>query len=413
MKPNAVLKSYFLLSPKVYVILFSTVINRIGGFVGPFVTLLLANQMGFSSAFVGVAVAVNASASIVGSLIGGRIVDYYGSRKTRIVFHGLHGLMYGIAAFYQEPVAILILLFLASFFMGVQAPTGSTLIMAHAKPEERKSAFSLNYIAINIGFSIGPLIANYLFTRSLTWLFLGDAVSSMISIAIIAWFVPKDTLHQTVKTERVEKDQSTLSVLIKQPQVMAIVLTIALYFIAFSQFSFGMPLTVTAVIGAQGTGLYAKLMLINGLMCMFLTPVISMLVHPLKVSWIIALNGLLYAVGFGLYAFVSLPIWFIVATVIWTIGEILGATTFDVYIAETAPVTHIGRVSALAPLARRFGSVFGPMIAGAVLQVFNFKVMWLVIVALSSLGILVTFWSDKQKKKKEASYTNSNSEISA
>ena len=190
MKLKRDLKDYFSLPWRAYVILGSTIINRMGGFVGPFLTLILSSKMGLSNATIGFVVAINSIASIIGTLIGGRIIDKFGSRNTRVIFHGLHGLMYLLCVPLGASLAVIPLLTLASFFTGIQAPTGSTLIMANTKPEERKSAFSLNYIAINVGFSIGPLIAVLLYENHLNLLFIGDALSSFVSVLMIAVLIP-------------------------------------------------------------------------------------------------------------------------------------------------------------------------------------------------------------------------------
>ena len=47
------LKEYFSLPWRAYVILGSTIINRMGGFVGPFLTLILSSKMGLSNATIG------------------------------------------------------------------------------------------------------------------------------------------------------------------------------------------------------------------------------------------------------------------------------------------------------------------------------------------------------------------------
>ncbi|MCK8059350.1 MULTISPECIES: MFS transporter [unclassified Fusibacter] len=394
MKLKQDLKDYFSLPWRAYVILGSTIINRMGGFVGPFLALILSSKMGLSNATIGFVVAINSIASIIGTLIGGRIIDKFGSRNTRVIFHGLHGLMYLLCVPLGASLAVIPLLTLASFFTGIQAPTGSTLIMANTKPEERKSAFSLNYIAINVGFSIGPLIAVLLYENHLNLLFIGDALSSFVSVLMIAVLIPGNDVPKEEKSKQTQKELSTIALLIKNPNIIIVVGVIMLYFVAFSQFSFGVPITAKNVFGEiKGPEVYGVLASINGVLCMVLTPFVSILVKPLKVSTIIALNGLLYAIGFGMYAFIgSVPL-FVAATVIWTVGEILGATNMDVYIAENAPPSHRGRVSALAPVARRTGFVVGPALAGLVSTAFGLTAMWMVVITFALTGSFLMFKS--------------------
>ena len=55
--------------------------------------------------------------------------------------------------------------------------------------KNRKAAYSLLYLGINIGFSLGPLIAGFLYNHYLKILFLGDAATTILSLILVAVFV--------------------------------------------------------------------------------------------------------------------------------------------------------------------------------------------------------------------------------
>jgi len=44
--------------------------------------------------------------------------------------------------------------------------------------ETRRAAFSLSYLGVNIGVALGPLMAGWLFTHTLSWMFWLDGVSA-------------------------------------------------------------------------------------------------------------------------------------------------------------------------------------------------------------------------------------------
>lgn len=146
---------------------------------------------------------------------------------------------------------------------------------------------------------------------------------------------------------------STFEVLVTAPTLLYFSGICILFFIVFSQFSFGMPLTMTEVLGESGAGHYGIMLSINALVCsLFTVPLIS-LTKNLSPARTIQLGGILCAIGFGSYAIFKAPILFYVFTAIWTIGEILVATNISVFIADHSPVSHRGRFNAIFPIIRR------------------------------------------------------------
>ncbi len=61
----------------------------------------------------------------------------------------------------------------------------------------------------------------------------------------------------------------------------------------------------------------------------------------------IIIGGILFAIGFGMISFVNSYPLLLVSTFVWTIGEILGATNINVYIAAHAPVSQRTRSNSI------------------------------------------------------------------
>lgn len=53
-------------------------------------------------------------------------------------------------------------------------------------PEKRQTGYALEYLGINIGVALGPLLAGMLFKRMLPLLFIGDAITSFIAVFLVA-----------------------------------------------------------------------------------------------------------------------------------------------------------------------------------------------------------------------------------
>lgn len=378
------LKTYFTLPKRIFAIALSTMINRVGGLVGPFLTLLLAQQLKMDAFSIGLYSSLSLFFSFVGTLIGGRMIDHLGSKYTRIIFHGIHGLIYLLCTALFQTVWVLPLLILASFMTGIQAPTASTLVYENVAKEQVREAFSLNYIAINIGFSVGPLLAAYLYKNHLIWLFLGDGITSLLSIALIFLAVPNH--RPSARQDVTKKGDNLLTLLVSQPVIAWLILVNMLYFIAFSQMTYGMPLAANATFGEFGVTLYGYMLITNGIMCFALTPLITIISKRFSTKHILICSGILYALGFSLYGYTSVAFIFIAATALWTIGEILGAITFDAYVIQNAPEHYRGRAASLAPLARRVGMMIGPTLGGFINLHYGLQIMWTAIAVFPLLG---------------------------
>lgn len=388
-------KPYLALPKSIHVIFFATIVNFIGNFVGPFLTLFLTTNVGLAVEFVGFLVAFNAFLGLIGSLIGGRLIDTYGRKKTLIIFRLLAALGYIICAFISSPLVIVPVLMLTSLLGGISTPVFNTIITDLVKGDERKTAFSLNYLAINIGFAIGPLLASFLYEKFLVWLFIGDAFTTILSVLLVWRFVPETKPSKAEVARESQKNTGQkfglLQMLFRESNLLIFSFIIVLNFIAFSQFKFGLPLQVEDAFGSGNAPIFGMLMTTNAMVCFLLTIPITNMTKSNKASLNITLGSLFYALGFGILFFINGMFLFVISTILWSIGEILVSTNTGVYIADHAPITHRGRFNSLFPIIRRTGSMLGPILAGLYIKFSTIRSLWLFIGGLLIIAALMMY----------------------
>jgi MFS family permease len=376
----------------IYILFFATVVNNIGNFVGPFLTLFLTNKAGINVWLVGIIVAVNAGAGLLGSLIGGKLIDSIGRKKVFLFCSTISGIGYAVCAFCNQPLLVALLLVLSGFAGGFSQPVFGTITTDLTEGEQRKAAFSLHYMAINIGFSVGPLLAGFLYKNYLMWFFLGDALTTFLSVALVAFFISetKPTKEQLKKAQSKSYESTEtgglLSALLKRPTLLAFSLIIIIYFTVFSQFTFGLSLQSEDVFGANGAAVFGSLMTINAILCSTVTVFVVALTRNIKPALTIAIGGVLYAVGFGMMFFINAYYMFVLSTAIWTIGEILVSTNTSVYLAEHTPISHRGRFNSVFPIIRKLGFIIGPMIGGFCIKLSGIRSLWIVVALMALLG---------------------------
>ena len=91
--------------------------------------------------------------------------------------------------FLGNSVLIPVFLILSGMFAGAAQPVSSAMITDLTDKENRRQAFSLLYMGTNIGFSIGPMIAGFLYKNHTNWIFYGNAFAILISLVLILLFV--------------------------------------------------------------------------------------------------------------------------------------------------------------------------------------------------------------------------------
>ncbi len=368
----------------------ATIINRLGDFVIPFLTMYLTIKIGLSFEVAGIIVTISSLAGIPSSFIGGKLADEFGRKTTYLIAQGGAALSLLPCAFLSNPVLIVILLLLSTFFSGAVRPPLNAIITDILPPHQRQQGFSLQHLGINIGVALGPIVAGFLFNNFLPMLFIGDALTSFIAMFLI-WKNVKEinleNLEETAYTEKEKKEEgSILTVLLKRPQIAIFLFIYILYCFVYTQHRFSLPLTAEAVFGSTGASKFGFLMSVNAITVIFCSVAVTSLTKHLRPLTNIMIAGLVYAVGFGMLGLIHSYYLFIVSTVIWTLGEILVVTNFGVYLADNSPSNFRARFNAVGSLSWNIGAALGTSLAGKFIQEVGLDYIWLLTFIIAILG---------------------------
>lgn len=398
------LDTYRGLPKNMYILFGATIINRFGDFVMPFLTIYLTTKIGLSFQIAGIIVTLSLLTGIPSSILGGKLADELGRKKTYLIAQGGTALFLLPCAFLKDPVLIVICLLLSTFFNGAVRPPMTAIITDILPPHQRQQGFSLQYLGINIGVALGPIVAGFLFKNFLPMLFIGDALTSFVALYLI-WKniedVKPEALKKTAYSEK-EKEEtgSTISALLKRPEIAIFLTVYILYSFVYTQHRFSLPLTTNVVFGSTGANKFGILMSINACTVLLCTGAVTSLTKHLKPLVNIMLAGILYAAGFGMLAFIhSYPL-FIFSTVIWTLGEILVVTNFGVYLADNSPSNFRARFNAVGALSWALGSALGTSMAGKFIQDVGLNYIWLLALILSIAGTAGMFGISILERKK-------------
>lgn len=404
MKLSRVFKSYSGLPRGIYILFFVRVINAMGSFVFPLLTLFLTDKLGLSAKEAGFFVSLSAFSYVPGGLLGGKLSDIIGRKKVMVIFQGLAALLFIPCAFLGKSMVIPWLLILAGISLGAVQPANSAMVADLTDSTNRKTAFSLLYLGINIGFSVGPILAGFLYRKFFALTFIGNSVAILLTLALVVMFVdetkPSNAENEILTEDERAEEGSVFSVLLKKPTVLIFALLSSVYSFAYSQGNFGTPLQLKEIFGDRAAELMGGIYFTNGIIVVTLTTLIVHITKKNKPLFNIALSGVFFATGFGLNYFIKAYPLYIIATIIWTIGEILNATNSGVYIADHAPSSHRGRFNSVLNIITGAGSAIGPVIMGGYIQNLGVRYVWPLVFSITMVSaVLLYFLYLKERKK--------------
>lgn len=385
-----IFETYKGLPKSIYIIFFAQIINRFGDFVLPFLTLFLVKKMGMSYGSAGIAAMLATLSAVPGSFAGGKAADHLGRKITYAIFQTAAGFSLLACVFFKNPQAIIALVCMSSFLNGGVRPIISAIITDVLPAEKRKQGFSLSYLGINIGVSIGPLVSGFLFNHYVPLIFIGDAVTSFIAVALVVTNIdetmPEHIDDENVRDEEKSETGNVFTVLLKRKKILIFLIINTFLSIASAQHSFSLPLMLDKVFGVNGARNYGIVMSANAITVVAMTMFVTRATRKWDPLSSISIAGLLYAVGLGMIAFINTLPLYILSAYIWTIGEILIVTNFGVYIANNTPQNFRARFNAVTTLSWSIGSAIGTSVMGQYMGHFGIQAVWPLVFFLGIIG---------------------------
>jgi predicted MFS family arabinose efflux permease len=130
-------------------------INRSGTMVIPFLTMYATQKLGLSIVQAGFIMALFGAGSIVGAFIGGKVSDAIGFHFVQMIALLGGGIMYIVVGYLTSYVSLSIGIFFLSVINESFRPANSAATAYYSQSENRTRSFSLNRLAINLGWAFG------------------------------------------------------------------------------------------------------------------------------------------------------------------------------------------------------------------------------------------------------------------
>jgi MFS family permease len=375
------------------VLVLATFIDRFGGFLlFPFFSFYIIDRFGVGGTEVGFLISMFSAGSIVGSMIGGALADKYGRRS--MVLLGL--ISSGIGSILMGLVDNLYLFFMLAGFLGILGDIGGPArqaMVADLLPiEKRSQGFGALRVAVNLSATIGPILGGFLATKSYLFLFIADAISSLIT-ALIVFLVIQETKpdkEEGKPEETVMKTFIGYKDVLKDSVYIMFLAVSALTVIVYMQMNTTLPYFLNLTYGFPPEG-YGLLLSMNALMVVIFQFWITNRINKYDPMKMMAIGTLLYMIGFGMYGFISEIYLFFIAMAILTVGEMIVIPVSQATVALFAPEDKRGRYMAVYGFHWSIPNLFGVLAAGLVYDYIGPNWVWYFAGILSLISV-IGFW---------------------
>ena len=366
-----------------WILFLGTFINRFGSFVHPFLVLYLGSK-GYGAAAGGLALGAYGVGHGISSMIGGWLADRVGRRNSiAISMFSSAAAMLALASA-EAYWTIVALAALAGVAAELYRPAASALLGDLTPVGNRVIAFAAYRLAVNAGFAFGPAAAGFMASKSFTWLFVGDAITSVV-YGVGALVAPP---HGLRGAERDAGWGPALRHAAADRRFVAFLAASTISSIAFFQFESTFAIHV---IDAGFTAMtYGALVSLNGFLIIVLElPIAMMTRRSARPRSVMALGFVLVGIGFGMNAFAFTVPLMVLGVTVWTFGEMTNAPLGGAYVADLAPPELRGRYMGMWAFTWSIGLALGPAL-GTLIYASSPTAVWILalVCGLTAAGIM-------------------------
>jgi MFS family permease len=339
----------------VRLLVWGTLVNKLGTFIFPYLSLVLMRDFGMSPARAGLLMTCHGLGAIVSVLTGGVLTDRLGRRRTLVLSMFGGGALAVAMGFAPSLTWFVPLLIAFGFLADLYRPAASAIISDLLPSGERALGFAAFRVAVNLGFAFGVVMGGVLADVDWRLLFVGDGLTTLACAVLLAIGIP-ETKPQPSAGSAPSHDASPW----RDPVYLVSVLSSTVFCLMFFSFLTVLPLTVTVGAGYPAW-VYGLLMALNGSLIGFFEISATDALRRFRRLRVAALGVALAAVGFGLSGLVPHWAWFVATGIFWTAGEIFYAPQQISFVADWSPPASRGRYLSLYQASWTAGAALNPL----------------------------------------------------
>ena len=378
------------LSKEIWLLSLVTFINRAGAMVIPFLSLYLVDVQDFTLPQVGWIMTAFGIGSLTGTWVGGKLTDSIGFHRVITISLIMGGLGFISIQFLDTFYSFCIGIFAVMFLVDAYRPAIFVACDAYSKPENVTRSIALIRLAINLGFSIGPVIGGLIIAKinysSLFWI---DGVTCILAGALLFLILkPKETKKER-QEELVQKEG--LPPYLNAPYMLFFLIMIASSMMFIQYFSV-MPIYYKEA-HFLSEDLIGALMFINGALIVVLEMPLVAWLERIQMTKIMATFWGIFFIGLS-FIVLNVSDWvgvLVIGMILMTLGEMIGSPFSNALALSMSPKGRKGNYMGFYSMSFSISHIVGHNGGMNLIDQFGFSATWtymfiaLIVVALLTL----------------------------
>ncbi|NVK28338.1 MAG: MFS transporter [Flavobacteriia bacterium] len=386
------------LSTPTWILSLVMLINRSGAMVIPFMSLYLIEDLGFTEKETGNILMFYGLGAVTGTLTGGFLTDKIGHYRVQLGSLVVTGLYFFIMPYLTTYQNVIIGVFMLSAIADTIRPANGASIAYYARKENITKAFSLNRLAINLGYSIGPAIGGVLAGLSYSYLFYADGVTCIIAGVVFGLYFKN--LRKGEDAER--KSNAETGVKGKSPYgdlpFLIFCISNTAFAIVFFQILSTLPLYYREIYEFQESSV-GLMLAVNGLFIFALEMVI---VHvwgeKVKMRHFLVAGAVLAGLSFVMLNFYFAIWWIVIAMIVLSFSEIFAMPFAVAFVSNRADSASRGKYMGLFTFSYATAHIIAPKMGMTLIADYGFSTLFWVLGSIAALSATGFYFSSKWMK---------------
>lgn len=397
---NRYFNSYTGLSKESWMLSIVMLINRSGAMVIPFLGIYLHQELGFTIADSGFCLSFYGIGSLIGSFIGGYLTDRIGYFKVQVISLICCMPLYLLIPNFTSFWLICMLLFFLGVVSEIFRPANSVAITKFAKRENITKAFSLNRMAVNLGFSIGPAIGGVLAAYSFHLLFYVNTVTCAIAmIVFVAFFRNRKERNEVNEFASPSGDHVQSRSPYKDYKFLWFTLFCTLFAVAFFQLLSTLPLFLKDDVGYTQEQVGMILGYSGFIIVLMEMPLISIVERKFTIVQVMVWGTVITGVNYLLYAIDHSFFFIFLAITFMSIGEMLVLPFMSTITALRSGDHNKGAYMGVNGVSVGVALIISPVLGTAIAESYGFSFLWVCTAILVFIGAIGFYYTIKPMKE--------------
>jgi len=354
-------------------------INRAGSMVIPFLGIYMSSELGFSKTQIGLVLGCFGLGSVCGSWLGGWLTDKFGNFKVQTWSLILVIPLFLVLPLFRTFEGLAIMIFILTLVADTFRPANSVSVARYAKPENITRAYSLNRMAVNLGFSIGPALGGFLAKFSYNWIFYGNAIAAACAAIVFIYFFRNRKARTEVGQQKPSAEQvEDKPIRNAYGDGLFIIFNIlcCLFSMAFFQLLSTLPLYYKEIHFLHSDQIGLLLGFSGLVIVLFEMVLVHVIEHRFSVRqimlWGTAISGMSYLMLTGNF---GIP-WLFLAMFFLSTGEMLTLPFTATVAINRASRSNQGAYMGFNSLSFAAANIFSPFLGTYTAEHFGYNVLW-------------------------------------